>query len=76
VTAPTFLLSALAPYGATVAPSGFIARDGRELGAKPTIRKGRLRIESRTGALLFTGPPTEDAVRAFVTGYWFWTVRP
>lgn len=70
----TAVTEALAAYNATVAPSGFIARDGRELSVRPVVRKGRLRMESRTGALLFSGPATGAAVHAFVKGYWFWTV--
>jgi hypothetical protein len=69
----TAITEALAAYNATVAPSGFIARDGRELSVRPVV-KGRLRMESRTGALLFSGPATGAAVHAFVKGYWFWTV--
>lgn len=68
------IIEALARYGATVAPSGFIARGGRELSVKPEIRKGRLRMVSRTGALLFTGTADRAGVDAFVGGYWFWTV--
>jgi len=70
----TAITEALATYNATVAPSGFIARDGRELSVRPVVKGKRLRMESRSGALLFSGPATGAAVHAFVKGYWFWTV--
>ena len=63
--------AALAEYGATLTPEGFIERNG-VTGIKIVQKRGRFRYADAKGNTFATGPATKDSVRDFVEKFWFW----
>ncbi|MCR6700874.1 MAG: hypothetical protein NVV68_06880 [Dokdonella sp.] len=68
-------VTALSAYGAELDTDGFIVRAGKALGVRITEKSRRLRIESRTGQLLATGPANPATVESFVERFWHWEKR-
>lgn len=67
---------ALAAYGATLTAEDFIQKGDKATGVRVLVKGRRLRCETASGNLLFSGGIEERAVCAFVEGYWYWKKLP
>jgi hypothetical protein len=68
-----FAIRALAMYSASLDSEGYIVdKHGDKSSLKVVVKRGRMRIESTSGNLYFSGSTTETSVCAFVEKFWDW----
>jgi len=63
-------------YGYEVLPDGSIGSDGKFPGVTMSIKKGRLRVEGKSGNLLGSYAPKPESLGKFLEAFWYAEKKP